>query len=811
MKALFLFCLLAVGLSLQAQVAINTDGTAPDNSAMLDVKSTTRGLLAPRMTLAQRNAIVSPATGLMVFQTNGTPGYYYNSGTPAAPVWALVGSNAGQWMTNGTSIYYNLGNVGIGTDSPLEKLHVDGYFYLSNTTSGYPFIRFDNSFSGGNSGLQFKESGINKAYIYYNGFDNSLFINADNSGGFSPDLIVKNGGNIGIGTASPVANLHVIKNLPKYTALFGDDIHAFTGATTLAVGDNSGTALLYVGQTSMYKGFLLWNHNPTPANAQFWVGTYNGSNPLVLQPVGGNVGVRTSAPEALFHVAEESPGYTGLFGTPISSWTSSTNVSIGDNNANSVLYVGQSQDNKGFINWTYDATPANAFFSVGSFSGSNPLVLQSAGGNVGIGTTTPNSKLDVRYNNYNISQLGYNVTKNSYFYHWEISTDGDGQTALYAFRDRSTQNDGIGYAVSEVNSALSAYSFWGDLYSFGLSGFNYNDYNRCGGVLGGLSYGGYWGSLGYKSSSLTSYGGYFTSSANGGGKLPGQANTGIGIGAWGDLMGADIHGKVYGLYVEGENYAMFSNGDVYKNKLDVHLQDNGTGTNTVLYTNVSTDVTVQTSGVATLSNGRANIAFDPSFAASVSAEAPVIVTVTPIGNSNGVYLAEVSASGFAVVENNDGKSSVTVNYIAIGKRAGYENPNLPQELIDAGYTNKMARGLHNDADTKTDGEGLYYENGQLSVGIHPSTLPDPNKRTEEAKQQTTVETGQGDKYHSIGIGNPGQVQPKAAVIEGPVAETAATGTGKPQPVQPVSPKIENNGTKSASSVSSPPDQPVQNK
>ena len=45
-----------------SQVAINSDGTAADGSAMLDVKSTTRGVLVPRMTAALRDAITNPAT-----------------------------------------------------------------------------------------------------------------------------------------------------------------------------------------------------------------------------------------------------------------------------------------------------------------------------------------------------------------------------------------------------------------------------------------------------------------------------------------------------------------------------------------------------------------------------------------------------------------------------------------------------------------------------------------------------------------------------------------------------------------------------
>ena len=71
-----------------------------------------------------------------------------------------------------------------------------------------------------------------------------------------------------------------------------------------------------------------------------------------------------------------------------------------------------------------------------------------------------------------------------------------------------------------------------------------------------------------------------------------------------------------------------------------------------------------------------------------------------------------------------------VYYIAVGIRAGYENPQLAQEIIDAGYVDKMKRGLHDDGDVLTKGEGLYYENGQLIVGVHPSTLPDPDKPQE---------------------------------------------------------------------------------
>ena len=50
-------------------VGISPDGSAPDNSAMLDIKSTSGGLLIPRMTTAQRDAISNPAQSLLIFNT----------------------------------------------------------------------------------------------------------------------------------------------------------------------------------------------------------------------------------------------------------------------------------------------------------------------------------------------------------------------------------------------------------------------------------------------------------------------------------------------------------------------------------------------------------------------------------------------------------------------------------------------------------------------------------------------------------------------------------------------------------------------
>jgi hypothetical protein len=89
MKQLLFFCsLLASATSIFSQsIAINTTGSAPDPSAQLHISSTSKGLLIPRMTIAERDGISNPANGLLVFQTNGSTGFYYNTGTPLSPSW----------------------------------------------------------------------------------------------------------------------------------------------------------------------------------------------------------------------------------------------------------------------------------------------------------------------------------------------------------------------------------------------------------------------------------------------------------------------------------------------------------------------------------------------------------------------------------------------------------------------------------------------------------------------------------------------------------------------------------------------------
>lgn len=88
--------------------SLGLNNATPDASSIIDMTATNRGMLAPRMTQAQRNAIALPATSLLIFQTDNSPGFYYNAGTPAAINWVPFLSS----LVTGPAGWSILGNAG---------------------------------------------------------------------------------------------------------------------------------------------------------------------------------------------------------------------------------------------------------------------------------------------------------------------------------------------------------------------------------------------------------------------------------------------------------------------------------------------------------------------------------------------------------------------------------------------------------------------------------------------------------------------------------------------------------------------------
>jgi len=146
---LILVCTTIVVNLMPAQ-SIGIGTNTPNASAALDITSTTKGFLVPRMTFAQRAAIVSPASGLQIYQTDGTKGFYYFDGT----VWSQLGAGvAGGWSITGNAGINPATNfIGTTDVQPLiGKANGEQVFRFTpnsnNTTIGYQASHAD--YNGG--------------------------------------------------------------------------------------------------------------------------------------------------------------------------------------------------------------------------------------------------------------------------------------------------------------------------------------------------------------------------------------------------------------------------------------------------------------------------------------------------------------------------------------------------------------------------------------------------------------------------------------------------------------------------------------
>jgi trimeric autotransporter adhesin len=173
MKAIAtLSLLLMISFAAKAQnIAINETGAEPDTSAMLDISSTTKGLLMPRMTKAQKNAIPLPAAGLMLYQTGpDSIGFHYYNGSQ----WQwLAGSGApAGWLTTGNA----------GSDTALHFLGTTDnkpiMLRQNNLPIGQLNSRTNNYFIGGAAGIVAtgkKNTGFGDSTLFTNtsGYDNT--------------------------------------------------------------------------------------------------------------------------------------------------------------------------------------------------------------------------------------------------------------------------------------------------------------------------------------------------------------------------------------------------------------------------------------------------------------------------------------------------------------------------------------------------------------------------------------------------------------------------------------------------------------
>lgn len=159
-RLFFVLSILSFDCAIQAQVGIGT--TTPDPSALLDMQSQTQGILTPRLTTAQRLAVVAPANGLLVYDTDESSFFYYSGsawsklkGAEARNNYVLVKSQAdlpavsGGVITLDENTYYEINGVIVlnasidlngayisGLDATEDVLSFAGGTVFSGSTGG---------------------------------------------------------------------------------------------------------------------------------------------------------------------------------------------------------------------------------------------------------------------------------------------------------------------------------------------------------------------------------------------------------------------------------------------------------------------------------------------------------------------------------------------------------------------------------------------------------------------------------------------------------------------------------------------------
>ncbi len=301
LSALFILMYLMQGATAQnifpstGSAGIGT--TSPDASSLLEIKSTKKGLLIPRMSKTLRDAIAAPATGLLIYQTTNLPGFYYYNGT----LWTAL-SQSSQWTSAGNNIYFN-NKVGVGTVAPIAKFSVSrtgaALFgaAMSNTLSTMSGILGPNindtvclaSF-GFNSNNQ-SALGIRGYRTGSTGDWTStsigLTMDVDNTPSAGAGIWLSSNGNIGINNPTPAARLDITSPVngqdvihvsdPIDGSAFNCTLSSGTGGTGIYLENSSANSTnpLIHAHSNTYEAIFASTSNTLSYAAVFSGSTYS--------------------------------------------------------------------------------------------------------------------------------------------------------------------------------------------------------------------------------------------------------------------------------------------------------------------------------------------------------------------------------------------------------------------------------------------------------------------------------------------------------------------------------------------------------
>lgn len=266
--------------------------------------------------------------------------------------------------------------------------------------------------------------------------------------------------------------------------------------------------------------------------------------------------------------------------------------------------------------------------------------------------------------------------------------------------------------ISGVNGTLPNTSpgTYSQTAQFGVNGSVPSNTGRTvGGVIGLNFQNGAYGMLGYRRSNGIGYGSLSSTAAGSGvgAKSSSITDTSVGMGTQGGFLGAQIRGNQFGLITKGDLIGQYTDGSSVTTKGFAVISKDAKGNKATTYVPTSTTVDVSTKGTGKLVNGYAKISFDKNYSLLTSKDKPVIVTVSPMGETKGVYVTEVTTDGFIVKENGKGNSNASFFWIAIGEKNNADDMKMPAELLTKDFDSNLDSFLTIDEDVKQD----QYEKG----------------------------------------------------------------------------------------------------
>ena len=332
-KVLLIIIVLFSVVTLTAQVAINENGAEPDPSAILDLQSTTKGFLVPRVTSEERNLIGTTQGGLLVYDTDTDSFWFYNNGS-GGDTWQEIGSDGEigindlvDGINNATNMFmgtdagigipsdHSIYNTGIGYEA--LKSHTDGpantalgYQALTANTEGYANTAIGCNALTNNVGGEYNTA-IGRSALENNSGDFSTAI-----GGFA---LANNTGqyNIGIGHKSGEYITSGVGNV----AIGYDALHAVsTGTHNTAVGHASGARFHNVSNC-VYLGYYAGSYNT--ADNKLFIDNSSTSTPLI----GGDFSTDQVDINGTIKITGGSPGSGKVLTSDadgLASWETST-------------------------------------------------------------------------------------------------------------------------------------------------------------------------------------------------------------------------------------------------------------------------------------------------------------------------------------------------------------------------------------------------------------------------------------------------------------------------------------------------------